>query len=180
MQPLDQNLASSFSEVPYEIVGEIISRIPRIDMSPVYQVCKLWNNVASSQLVPIFRDACYAGDICSILRMRMKIKMGNSVWTIKGLAHACFSNNRPLAEWFIRNGASAFNNGLYGACRGGHKEIVEWMVQLCKEAVLVHPEQWLRDSSLKHTWNQALEGACKGAHREIAEKMLQMGASLGE
>ena len=52
----------------------------------------------------------------------------------------------------ISKGANNWNYGLKGACKGGHKEIVNYMI-----------------SKGANNWNNGLYGACKGGHIEIVD-----------
>ena len=38
---------------------------------------------------------------------------------------ACQQGNRRLIQWMIKLGATYWNSGLYGACRGGHRKITD-------------------------------------------------------
>jgi len=54
-----------------------------------------------------------------------------------------------------------WNKGLFGACQGGHKMLVELMIK--KGATF---------------WNWGLEGACRGGHKMLAELMISKGARI--
>ena len=58
----------------------------------------------------------------------------------------------------IEKGADDWNEGLYGACLGGHRELVELMIE---KGV--------------YRWNRGLLGACRGGHRELVELMIEKG-----
>jgi len=58
------------------------------------------------------------------------------------------------------HGATDFNQGLWGACHGGHKEIVELM---CDYGAT--------------NFDKGLGGACEGGRKEMAELMISRGAT---
>ena len=60
----------------------------------------------------------------------------------------------------ISKGANDWNCGLYDACKGGHKEIVDYMI-----------------SKGANDWNWGLNGACNGGHKEIVDYMISKGAN---
>jgi ankyrin repeat protein len=60
----------------------------------------------------------------------------------------------------IEQGADDFEyRPLFYACRGGHKKIVELMIE-----------------NGAYYWNEGLEGACKGGHQKLVEFMIKKGA----
>jgi ankyrin repeat protein len=60
----------------------------------------------------------------------------------------------------IEKGAYDWNQGLRGACYGGHREIVDLMI-----------EKGAND------WNEGLCCACRYGHREIVDLMIEKGAT---
>ena len=64
-----------------------------------------------------------------------------------------------LIESVIKMGANDWNSGLYGACKGGHNEMANYMVS--KDAYI---------------WDWGLYGACQGGHKEMADYMISKGA----
>jgi hypothetical protein len=78
----------------------------------------------------------------------------------KLIKNACEEGNVHLVNLTISNGVVYdWNYGLYGACKGGHEEIVNLMIY--KEA---------------NDWNLGLYGACLGGHPGIIRLMIQKGA----
>ena len=77
-----------------------------------------------------------------------------------GLEGACRGGHCELAEWMVEKGATWWDWGLSGACRGGHRELAEFMI--AKGAT---------------SWGWGLEGACIGGHRDMAEFMIEKGAT---
>jgi hypothetical protein len=58
------------------------------------------------------------------------------------------------------NGVTNFDEALFEACRGGHRNVAEWIMS----------------KGANFFWNWALCGACEGGHRELAELMISKGA----
>ncbi len=83
------------------------------------------------------------------------IKKGADEWNW-GLEGACKGGHLDIIELMIDKGA---NWGLEGACKGGHLDIIELMI-----------EKGAKD------WNWGLEGACEGGHLDIIKLMIKKGA----
>ena len=67
-----------------------------------------------------------------------------------GLQGACKGGHKEIIQLMIEEGIYSWNYGLLGACEGGHKEIIQLMI-----------EKGARD------WNRGLQGACSGGNKEI-------------
>jgi len=63
-------------------------------------------------------------------------------------------------QLMIQHGANGWNWGLWGACRGGHRDLAELMIKG------------------ENNWNEGLGAACIGGHRDLAELMIQHGANV--
>lgn len=59
----------------------------------------------------------------------------------------------------ITKGPDDWNYGLYAACEGGHKDIVELMITKGAD-----------------DWNWDLKNACRGGYKELVELMVSKGA----
>ena len=77
-----------------------------------------------------------------------------------GLYGACLGGHIELVNLMISRGADDWNNGLSGACRGGHIELVNLMI-----------------SRGADDWNYGLSGACYGGHIELVNLMISRGAN---
>ena len=77
-----------------------------------------------------------------------------------GLFKACKHGHKDLAELMIEKGANGLNWGLQGACEGGHKALALYMIQKGAD-----------------DWNYGLYGACHGGSKELALYMIQKGAT---
>lgn len=81
-----------------------------------------------------------------------------------GLQGACNGGHRDIIEYMIQKGANDFNCGLlYGTCSGGHLDIAEYMIELGASE-----------------FDYGLEGACESGHLDLAEYMIQKGANKFE
>lgn len=74
---------------------------------------------------------------------------------------ACKGDNLYLAKQIHQKGTIRLNWGLWGACRGGHHHIVDWIIELGPKG---------------NDWNMGLYGACLGGQLKLAKLMLQHGA----
>ncbi len=73
---------------------------------------------------------------------------------------ACLGGHMEIVNFMIEKGADNWNGGLYEACLGGHMEIVKLMI-----------EKGADDS------NREFHEACIGGHMEIAKFMIEKGAT---
>jgi len=69
-------------------------------------------------------------------------------------------NSKYWINCFIKKGADDYNFGLYGACLGGHLDIINMMLQKGADV------------------NYGLYGACLGGHLDLVNMMLQKGADV--
>ncbi len=77
-----------------------------------------------------------------------------------GLYGACCGGHRELVDLMIARGANDGDSGLYGACRGGHRELVDLMI-----------------ARGANDWNSGLWAACINGHRELVDLMIARGAT---
>lgn len=77
-----------------------------------------------------------------------------------GLLGACRGGHIDIIKLMIEKGANNWNWGLFGACRGGHIDIVKLMIE---KGV--------------NNWNLGLFGACCGGHIDIIKLMIEKGAN---
>lgn len=77
-----------------------------------------------------------------------------------GLYGACEGGHKDLVLVMIKNGANDWNRGLGGACKGGHKDLVLFMI-----------EKGAND------WERALQSSCYGGYKELVLFMIEKGAS---
>ncbi len=76
-----------------------------------------------------------------------------------GLYGACEGGHLEIVNLMLQKGANDCNYGLCGACEGGHLDIINTMI-----------EKGAND------WDSGLLKACKGGHLEIVNLMLKKGA----
>lgn len=104
-------------------------------------------------------SACYSGHT-EIIKLIISRKNQVSLHTFNmGMTGACQGGQKDIVEWMIQLGAYSLSAGLYSACLGGHKEIIELMIAM----------------GATH-WNWGLDGACSGGNKEIATLMIEKGA----
>jgi hypothetical protein len=77
-----------------------------------------------------------------------------------GLYCACMGGHKELVELMISKGASDWNFGLHGACEGGRKELAELMI-----------------SKGAKCWDDGLLCACMEGYKELVELMIMKGAT---
>ena len=80
-------------------------------------------------------------------------------WNL-GLYYACKGGHLDIVNLMIEKGAKHWNYGLQGACEGGHLAIVNLMID--KGA---------------NNWNLGLYYACEGGHLNIINYMIEKGAT---
>ncbi len=83
----------------------------------------------------------------------------NDYWD-DGLRGACRGGHMDIVKLMIEKGATDWNNGLYYACREGHVNIIKLMI-----------ERGATD------WNHGLRGACRGRHMDLVQLMIEKGAT---
>ncbi len=94
-----------------------------------------------------------------LMKIRKFNKM-NLYWDW-GLYGACEGGHMDIVRFLIEKGADQWDWGLSYACRGGHMEIVKLMIEKgCK---------WL---------NGGLSNACKHGHMNIVKFLIEKGASV--
>ena len=79
------------------------------------------------------------------------------------LGHLCFKNHRQLVVLLIKKDVNQFLNlscGLKNACRGGHRDLVQMMI-----------DRGARD------FDWGLRGACQGNQKNMAQMMIDLGAT---
>jgi len=92
---------------------------------------------------------------------RITLILLNQIIEIRGMNHYTLFD---LHKWyFVHIYQNELNEGLFRACRGGHRDLAELMIK--KGATDL---------------NWGLEGACEGGHRELAEWMIEKGADSGK
>ena len=143
--------------LPAEIINEILLIVDRPTLYHASQVCCQWRQLSLTQVIKLSRFKDFT-DAC---------RRGDRLSVIKckfysclvngGLYNACKGGHKDLVELMIAKGADDYN--LYSACQGGHKEIVELMIAKGGD-----------------DYNYGLEGACLAGHKEIVELMTAKGA----
>ena len=88
----------------------------------------------------------------------LKNKNNNLNWN-DGLFEACRGGHLNIVNLMIEKGADNWNHGLRGACQNGHLNIINYMID--KGA---------------YSWNYGLYGACLGGHLNIVNLMIEKGA----
>lgn len=102
---------------------------------------------------------CERGWLHSIAMLERKYAKSAYVNYDNCLYWACRGGHRELVDFFIIRGADDWDIGLRGACYGGYREIVELMIT--RGAV---------------DWESGLRHACFGGQREIVKLMIAKGA----
>ena len=95
-----------------------------------------------------------------IIRIRKLIQINVTLLWNYGLYGACQGGHMDIVNLMIEKGADRWNSGLVYACSGGHIAIVKLMIE--KGA---------------NQWNWGLEAACVGGHIDIVKIMIEKGAT---
>ncbi len=122
----------------------------------------MYNNLVGviCSYVPRYFPVFYKNDIiCNVAPYYM------SVGYRKIFELACKKNDRKTVEYLLnrRNVHTGYYNELKIACKGGHIELVQLMI-----------EKGATD------WNWGLLGACRGGHMEIVKLMIEKDSSVME
>ena len=134
-------------DLPQEIVNEIISFVPLIDLFRVSKVSHLFQSLAYKRRTNIYNEFQYEeaakkGDILSLL-------------------------NCPLLYWHY---------GLHSACEGGYMEMVQFMISKTRSHLAIELREVGKQNTENH-WNSGLYGACSGGHMDIVQLMIKCGAN---
>ena len=106
------------------------------------------------------------------------------------LEYLCLKNHRFLLSLLIKNDIHKtlnLNWGLEGACQGGFKDLVQWMIDLganywewglwgSVQGGFKELAQMMIDHGASH-WDAGLRAACEGGHREMVRMMIDLGAN---
>ena len=76
---------------------------------------------------------------------------------------ACLGRNRPVIDWLIDHGANDWNQGLLGACKGGHLDLVKEMIQRGQR------------QHVSFDWDEALSNAYYSNDLQVIELLLPYG-----
>lgn len=107
-------------------------------------------------------ETCRLGDLHNVELLISKID-GRLGWNQNiGLYGACSGGHLEIVKFMISKGANNFNIGLYNACLDKHLDVIEFLV-----------------SKGANNWNLGLRGACEAGHLDIANLMISKGADDG-
>jgi hypothetical protein len=109
-----------------------------------------------------FNDACLKGNIESIKQAvaRRLLVQDNRKFNLNwGLGGACKGGHKHLVDYLIKMGANDWDYGLYGACEGGNKHLIDYMI-----------------NRGANDWSFGLYSACIGGHKNVVDYMIKMGA----
>ena len=124
------------------------------------QVCVQWRQMALKQVVIIESKVVFNRICYRGDRLSVIKSKENKQWLSEGFYGACLGGHKDLVELMILKGTNDWNDGLYGDCLGGHKELVELMI--VKGA---------------NNWNDDLYSTCQRGHKELVELMILKGAN---
>jgi hypothetical protein len=81
----------------------------------------------------------------------------------KALYGACWGGHKDLVKYLIyRRGTTDFREGFKGACRGGHMDLIEFMIRFDKN--------WRADDGLVHAY--------LGEHEHVTAILVNRGAKV--
>ena len=141
-----------------EMVNEILLRLGRPSLFYAAQVNRQWRLLALKQTVPIQSSATLKKVCQEGDRLSLVRSSFNNDWLRGGFISACYGGHREIVELLVQKGANFWGGGFIGACKGGHRELVELMI---KKGGL-HP-------------HRGLYSACHGGHWELVRFLIQKG-----
>lgn len=106
-----------------------------------------------------FREACRNGDVQQI---NLLLLNGYQDFINDGLFYACEMANVKVLHFLIERGATNWDGVLVGACKGGHMNIVQWIISKAER---------------KLDWNSGLALACEAGNIDIIKLMISKGAN---
>ena len=139
-------------------------------MSPatIQTLCQNWADHAEwDPLINFVQTHTNAKQICQpyihqlLIMVRQKFPRHQN--PNKLLRQACFLHYKPLYHLARQLGAGDLNQGLMGACQGGHHDLVDMLIR-----------QGADD------WDRGLRGACLGHQQAMITLMLHQGADLNQ
>ena len=108
-------------ELPPEVVDMVIEVIDVKNLLEVSSISKVWRELSLRRVVNDSKRACLLGD-------RLSLVFSSSLepnW----IYYACKGGDEKTISLLLRKFKSCdVNEGLRGACRGGHLEIAKWMI----------------------------------------------------
>jgi hypothetical protein len=163
-------------DLPREMLNEILLLLDKPSLFQASNTCKLWRQQTLIHVVIIN----------TMPEIRLAAENGDRLSIIKsacntnsylnwGLYGACKGGHEDLVKLMIAKGAFDFYWGLYGACLGGHKNLAELMIT----KRIQDCGEWFEGEGLKDHrdfLNQGLKGTCEGGHEDLAELMISRGA----
>ena len=143
-------------DLPREMLNEILSWLDKPSLFQASNVCKLWRRQALTHVITISSEDQLK--IAAINGDRLGIIFSpyiNRDWIKTGLYGACKGGHKDLVELMMTDDTLSLNWGLHGACEGGHNDLVRLM---------------LTKGAYDYYWR--LYYACLGGHEELAELMI--------
>jgi len=146
------------SDLPEEMINEIILLVPVIDLFRVSKVSRLFKKLCYNRIISIsdkeeYQKGVNMGDILSLINCSV------SYGDIE-LYRMCKKGYIDIARFLISKGTIDLDEGLSFACAFGHMEIVQLLIKHGADE-----------------WNLGLIDACDGNHMDIVQLMLQLGAT---
>jgi len=146
-------------DLPKEMLDEIFSRLDKPSLFQASSVCKLWRCQALTHVITIDSSEQFVTAAENGDRISIVKSVYRRNWIEYGLYGACKGGHKDLVDLMITDDILSLNWGLHGACEGGHKELAELLLA------------W---GAYDHNWG--LYSACLGGHKELAELMITVGA----
>jgi hypothetical protein len=146
-------------DLPREMLNEILLKLDKPNLFQASNVCKLWRCQASTHVVTI--NDQYDLEIMAENGDRLSIikSVCHHDWLDWGLDGACRGGHEDLVELMIDKGTTNFDDGLIAACEGGHKTLAKLMI--AKGAIKI---------------NHGLYRASYRGFKELVELMVNNGA----
>src|SRR5690554_5281019 len=111
--------------LPTDIINEILFRLDRPSLYHASQVSPLWRSLSLQQVVPIDSQKKFK-EACRRGDRLSIVKSPLGKYRINlGLVAACCGGHRDVVELMIEKGANDWNSGLRAACEEGHRDLVE-------------------------------------------------------
>jgi hypothetical protein len=133
----------------------------------------------------IFYGACWGGHLLIVKKIKIQDQ-----YLPKAMYYACRGGHRAVVDELLkmnrhRNQIQIVSQGVLGAARGGHFELVQMMLDKGASVDSLSPagrggEMEIIDYLINHLknvsindWNEVVYGACRGGHLHVIEQVSQ-------
>ena len=186
------------SDLPQEIINEIILLVPLIDLFRVSKVCHQFKKLAYFRQTTItteteYQEAAEKGDILSLINCSLPY------WNLSVWCAACTEGHMDIVQFLLAKYTTDKNEKFLHQCKEGNMDIIKYMrhkgdnvlniglSDACEGKLRLpgnasHPlgghmeiVQFLISKGA-NDWNNGLYYSCRGGHMDMVQLMIEKGA----